>query len=105
MHILGSFSATGLTSGGIRSNAPQSTATKRSNRIFLSFLKGTMSFTPSRKPGFPSALRSAVANACRPAPRRSRAIAIMLPRESPSGLKWPETRTRFAPFKRRSAAM
>ena len=49
------------------------------------------------KPGFPSAFKSAVANASCPVWRRRRANAIIEPRESPSGLRCPETRIRLAP--------
>ena len=95
--------ATGSTSGGMRLNELQSTAMKRSNapprrlRADLSFLIGIRSDAPSRKPGFPSALRSAVAHASFPALLKSRASAIIEPSESPSGLKCPEIRIRFAP--------
>ena len=95
--------ATGSTSGGMRLNELQSTAMKRSNappsrrRAPFSLRTGRMSDAPSRKPGFPSALRSAVAQASFPAPLNRRASAIIEPSESPSGLRWPEMSIRFAP--------
>ena len=61
MQIVGNPFATGSTSGGMREKPLQSTATKRSNFWRLSLRTGMMRSTPSRKPGFPSAFRSAVA--------------------------------------------
>ena len=95
--------ATGSTSGGMRLNELQSTAIKRSKapprrrRAPFSLRTGIKSVAPSRKPGFPSALRSAVAHASFPALLKSRARAIIEPSESPSGLRCPEMRIRFAP--------
>ena len=105
MHIFGSDSATGLTSGGILSKPLLSTATSRLKGFWRrSFRTWTMSSTPSRKSSFPSAFKSAVATASCPAARSILASAIMLPRESPSGLLWPDTSTLLAPEIIRAAA-
>ena len=98
MQTFGSFSATGRTSGGIRSNEPQSTATSRSKRrCRRSRRTGSRSPAPSRKSSLPSALTSAVATASWPACFSIRTMAIIEPSESPSGPRCPETRIRFAP--------
>ena len=96
--VRGVFAGGFVGEGGIRSKDAQSTAMKRSNLFWrFSLRTGIRSSTPSRKPGFPSAFRSAVAYASCPSFLKRRASAIIEPSESPSGLKCPETRIRLAP--------